>query len=166
MSLWYRRTLFILIESEGELAAVLFRLHFIFNLVLKFYYYKKKEKTMIGIIFVFTYLIQATTSIEELSIDTFFDKLSSTDDLTSDNNVVYFYSPWYRSMAKMMPIVETAEAEINGFHYFIVDGTKEVLLAKAMDVSTYPSVYLFKGKDFQKAYFGKPRKKDLFAFLK
>jgi thioredoxin-like negative regulator of GroEL len=121
---------------------------------------------MIGIIFVFTYLIQATTSIEELSIDTFFDKLSSTDDLTSDNNVVYFYSPWYRSMAKMMPIVETAEAEINGFHYFKVDGTKEVLLAKAMDVSTYPSVYLFKGKDFQKAYFGKPRKKDLFAFLK
>ena len=43
---------------------------------------------------------------EEISFSNFFDKLGN-----SENNVVYFYSPWYRSMKKMMPIYKSIENE-------------------------------------------------------
>ena len=72
---------------------------------------------------------------EELTFSNFFDKLGN-----SENNVVYFYSPWYRSMKKMMPIYKFLEREFTSStrtqnrmddvtklkttKFFIVDGKK------------------------------------------
>ena len=83
---------------------------------------------------------------EELTFSNFFDKLGN-----SENNVVYFYSPWYRSMKKMMPIYKFLESEFTSStrtqnrmddvtklkttKFFIVDG-KKLLLELLLDCWT------------------------------
>ena len=110
-------------------------------------------------------LLCITYALEDLKLDTFFLKLADHGHKT---NVVYFYSPWYRSMKKFMPIVKQASTSnyfSNHYNFYAVDGTENTMLAEAMNVKTYPSIYLFNGAKYSSAYTGKPKEKHFNKFL-
>ena len=51
-----------------------------------------------------------------------------------------------------------AKEEPQTTFFFAVDSTSETILSKAMNVKSYPSIFLFHGSKFVEAFFGKPKK--------